>query len=324
MEKTGRYTSLVVCAGAGGMAQGLERAGFDPVLTLDNRKEACDTLRFNRPDWHVLQMELQDFDPIEQGIPEIDLLAAGLPRLRGSASASRVVDPETDFDLVKATVWLSHAVRPRAILLDNVPDLVTADVYAELRSFVQAELEHLGYRVGWHVVNAVDYGVPQDRKHGILIALPPHVFERFVIPPTVEPRRTVGEVLRESMRTGGWSRADEWAALANRPAPTLVGGSWDRGGADLGPTGSKRKWEQMGVDGGTVADAVPTIDFAWNPVGDRSERVRLTVAQAAILQGFPEDWRVAGLKTARYRLIANAMPPPLAHALGSAIADALG
>lgn len=324
MEVARRYTSLVVCAGAGGMAQGLERAGFDPVLLLDNRNEACDTLRLNRPGWHILQTDLRDFDPIEQGTPDVDLLAAGLPRLRGSAAAARALDPESDFELVKATVWLTHAVRPRAILLDNVPDLAAADVYAELRSFVQAELEHLGYRLGWYVVNASDYGVAQDRKHGILVALQRPFFDRFAIPPITVPRRTVGEVLRASMRMGGWNRADEWAALANRPAPTLVGGSWDRGGADLGPTGTKRSWEQMGVDGGTIADAVPGIDFAWNPIGDRSERVRLTVSQAAILQGFPEEWHVAGRKTAMYRQIANAMPPPLAQALGTAIADAFG
>jgi len=324
MEVAKRYSSMVVCAGAGGLALGLEKAGFDPVLLLDNRKEACETLRTNRPDWNVLHMDLQDFDPMDQGTPEVDLLAAGLPRLRGSAAAARDLDPDKDFELVKAAVWLTHAVRPRAVLLDNVPDFVTSAVYAELRSFVQAELEHLGYRLGWYVVNAVDYGVAQHRKHGILVALQRSAFDQFAIPPSIVPRRTVGEVLRESMRMSGWSRADEWAALANRPAPTLVGGSWDRGGADLGPTGTKRSWEEMGVDGGTISDAVPGVDFAWNPSGDRSERVRLTVAQAAILQGFPEEWYVAGRKTAMYRQIANAMPPPLAQALGTALVDAIG
>lgn len=319
-----RYTSLVLCAGCGGMAHGLEWAGFDPVLLLDNREVACESLRFNRPGWNVRQMDLRDFDPIEEGMPDVDLMAAGLPRLRGAAASARVTELENEFELVRAAVWLTHAVRPRGLLLDNVPDLVTADTYAELRSFVELELEHLGYRFGWFVVNAADHGVAQDRRHGILVALQQSLFDRFVVPSASSPRRSVGEVLRESMAMNGWVHADEWAALADKPAPTLVGGSWERGGADLGPTGTKRSWAKMGVDGGTVADSVPAIDFAWNPDGDRSELIRLTVSQTALLQGFPEGWRVAGLKTARYRQVANAMPPPLAHALGTAIASALG
>lgn len=122
-----------------------------------------------------------------------------------------------------------------------------------------------------------------------------------------------------SMARGGWRDADRWASRALGVAPTLVGGSDRRGGADLGPTGTKKAWARTGVDGGTVADAVPGPDFAWAPETGREGMVRITTEQAALLQGFPPDWRFAGKKAARCRQIGHASPPPVARALGPAI-----
>jgi DNA (cytosine-5)-methyltransferase 1 len=217
-----------------------------------------------------------------------------------------------------------HAVQPRALLIENVPDLVTKDAYAPIRDYIGKELTHLGYRYTWSVLNAADYGVPQDRKQGILVAFRGDKLSAFAEPAHVlTPPVTVGAALKDSMAARGWPQADTWAAYANRLAPTLVGGSWDRGGADLGPTGSKRAWAGIGVDGATVADQVPGPGFHWDPSLGRPGMVRLTVEQAAALQGFPRDWQFAGRKTARYRQVGHASPPPVGRALGSAIRAAL-
>ncbi|GAB2574053.1 DNA cytosine methyltransferase [Streptomyces capparidis] len=321
----GRYRSLELCAGAGGLALGLEQAGFDPVLLLDNRFVACETLRLNRPHWDVLEVDLLDFDPVDhQQVYDVDLVSAGLPRVKATAAVNRDRGSDRELEILKATVMLMHAVQPRALLIENVPDLVTKDAYAPIREFIAVELEHLGYGCRWFVLNAADYQVPQDRAQGILVAFKEGAVESFEIPPrTMELPITVGEALVESMAARGWAQASEWAAQADRIAPTLVGGSWERGGADLGPTGSKRAWARMGVDGATVADEVPGPDFHWDPSLGRAGMMPLTVEQAALLQGFPQDWRFAGRKTARYRQVGHASPPPVGHALGMAIRAAL-
>jgi DNA (cytosine-5)-methyltransferase 1 len=321
----GRRSSLEVCAGGGGLALGLEEAGFDPVLLLDKRPIACETLRTNRPDWDVREMDLLDFDPVEhQQTYDVDLLSAGLPRVQATATVKRARGSHLELELLKATILLMHGVQPRALLVENVPDLVTKDAYAPIREFVGTELDHLGYRHRWFVVNAADYGVPQDRKQGVLVALKGEAMGAFEEPPrSLEPPITVGVVLEESMAARGWTGAAEWAAQANRLAPTLVGGSWERGGADLGPSGTKGAWARMGVDGGTVADHVPGADFDWDPNLGRRGMVALTVEQAARLQGFPTDWQFAGRKTARYRQIGDASPPPVGRALGLAVRAAL-
>ncbi|MFC9961355.1 DNA cytosine methyltransferase [Streptomyces nigra] len=320
-----RLRSLEICAGAGGLALGLERAGFDPVLLLDNRPVACETLLVNRPQWDVRVVDLMAFDPAEeQQVYDVDLLAGGLPRVKGTAAVNRSRGSAIELGLFKAAIELAYGVQPRAVLVENVPDVVTKDAYAPLRDFVTQELGHLGYMHAWFVLNAADYGVPQDREVGVLIAFKGDALGRFRIPERLlEPPLTVGMALGESMAASGWDGAAEWATQADRLAPTIVGGSWERGGPDLGMTGSKRAWARMGVDGGTIADAVPGPDFHWDPALGREGMMALTVEQVALLQGFTDDWKIMGRKTARYRQVGNATPPPLAEALGLSIRAAL-
>ncbi|GHE77541.1 cytosine-specific methyltransferase [Streptomyces longispororuber] len=313
-----------VCSGGGGLALGLEQAGFAPVLLLDSNPIACQTLMTNRPTWNVLQMDLLEFNPVDhQETYDVDLLSAGLPRVKSSATAKRI-ETGAELRLLQATVYLAHAVQPRALLIENVPGLVDSDAFDEVRVFIQQELEHLGYGFHWFILNAQDFGVPQDRKQGVLVALKNQFFGKFQQPmPTVTRHTTVGEALHPSMSARGWAGADDWAAQADQVAPTLVGGSDKRGGADLGLTGSKKAWARMGVNGGALADEVPGPDGVQESDKSGSPLKKLTVDQAAVLQSFPMDWIFAGKKTARYRQIGHASPPPVGKALGSAIADAL-
>jgi DNA (cytosine-5)-methyltransferase 1 len=117
------------------------------------------------------------------------------------------------------------------------------------------------------------------------------------------------------MAAGGWQGAGEWAARADRIAPTLVGGSKKHGGPDLGPTRARREWATLGVDGLGIADVPPAPDFEGMP--------KLTVRMAATIQGFPESWEFAGRKTHSYRQVGNAFPPPVAEAVAAAISAAL-
>lgn len=123
----------------------------------------------------------------------------------------------------------------------------------------------------------------------------------------------MGELLRDAMAANGWEATDAWAERARSIAPTLVGGSKKHGGADLGPTRARKAWAALGVDGAGVVDEAP--GFVGMP--------RLTVGMAALVQGFPAGWRFSGRKTAAYRQVGNAFPPPVDKAVGTAIREAL-
>jgi len=135
--------------------------------------------------------------------------------------------------------------------------------------------------------------------------------------PAAEPPPTVGDVLDDLMRSRGWPGADAWRAGAQRIAPTIVGGSKKHGGPDLGPTRARQAWAVLGVNGLGLADSGPGPDF---PV---DQKPKLTVRMVARLQGFPDDWEFSGRKTAAYRQVGNAFPPPVARALGDSIRAAL-
>ncbi|MQY04597.1 DNA cytosine methyltransferase [Actinomadura macrotermitis] len=316
-----KFSSLEICAGAGGQAIGLAQAGFEPVMLIDNDPHACSTLRANRTDWDVRQLDLLEFVGADHPqVLDVDLLAGGLPRPPYSAADSR--------NPLHAAVWLATEVRPRAIMLENVPALAKSGTFAETRSFAEAELADCGYVCRWNVLDAQDFGVPQRREHGVLVAMRPDDMARFAWPePTAENAPTVGEVLWSSMASRGWAGAAEWRHMADEVAPTIIGGSKLRGGADLGPTRTKSIWARMGVNGGSIGDDVPGPEFVLrrndeDPT-DRKGLPKLTVSQVALLQGFPEKWTLCGGKTARYRQVGHAMPPPLARALGERLARAL-
>ncbi|GGT91286.1 DNA cytosine methyltransferase [Streptomyces lateritius] len=313
-----RFTSLEICAGAGAQALGLEQAGFDPLLLIDSKADACFTIDLNRPAWDVVCMDIVDFHPsMRPDISGVDLLSGGLPRVRSPATAARSEDLE-EFRVLRAAIDLVHSIRPKSVLLENVPDLVMSPSFEADRAWIEESLQSAGYRSTWRVLNASDFGVPQNRSSGFLVAMQEPYFSRFSWPEAHgTPPPTVGNALGPSMASRGWPGGEQWMKKADRIAPALVGGSDRRGGADLGPTGSKKAWAALGVNGNSLGDEPPGPDF---PVGDHP---KLTVEQAAKIQSFPTGWRFAGGKTSRYRQIGHAMPPPLATAVGHALASAL-
>jgi|HigsolmetaAR201D_1030396.scaffolds.fasta_scaffold00994_9 DNA (cytosine-5)-methyltransferase 1 len=318
----GRFTSLEIGAGVGGQALGLERAGFDSVVLIDNDAHACATLRANRPHWRVLEMDFKEFVGAEHGVTTVDLLSGGLPSTPYTV-AGKQEGTKDRRDLLKAAICLAIELQPRAILLETTPALLSKQFVA-VRDDVEAELKHLGYQWEWKVLDAQHFGVPQTRRSCLLVAMRPADFARFSWPePTHEQGRPVGEVLRDSMASRGWPDVDRWVRLANRVAPTIVGGSKNHGGADLGPTRSKRQWQALGVNGHGIADDVPDENFALRPELGHHGLPKLTVPQVMKLQGLPDDWYVSGRKTARYKQVAQALPPQLAEAVGRRIAVAL-
>ena len=321
-----RLTSLEICAGVGGQALGLERAGFDPVMLIDEDPHSCSTLRKNRPGWDVAQMDLREFVASEHPKTlDVDLLSGGVPCTPYTVAGRRHGAADSR-DLFTAAIWLVHEVRPRAVMIENVPRLLQDEKFHGPREFARAELRHLGYEVAWEILHAQDYGVPQRRPHAVLVAMAPDDLARFQWPQAEdEPPLTVGETLGSSMAEKGWRGACTWAEAANSIAPTIVGGSKKHGGADLGPTGTKRAWAELGVNGASLADGPPEADFVlrWGVGKDGREGLpKLTTEQVALLQSFPEDWSISGGKTARYRQLAQGYPPPVAEAVGRSIAAA--
>jgi len=307
-----KLTSVEICAGAGGQAIGLERAGFDHVALVEIEKQFCDTLRLNRPEWNVIQADLNGFSAKQYH--GIDLLAGGVP-CPPFSMAGKQLGHLDERDLFPAALRLVKETNPRAVMLENVRGLLSPK-FDDYRNKITAQLENMGYIVHWQLLHSAHFGVPQLRPRTLMVALKEEHADHFVWPKG-QPDEivTVAEALYGEMASRGWKGVDEWAKLATKVAPTLVGGSKKHGGADLGPTRAKLAWSLLGVDGKGVADEAPHADFEGVP--------RLTVPMAALIQGFPKEWKISGRKTSAYKQVGNAFPPPVAEAVGRAIRQAI-
>lgn len=326
-----------MCAGAGGQALGLHNAGFIHSVLVELDHHACETLRLNNHQlqlgWgEILETDLKQFAEQEAGryFGQIELVAGGVP-CPPFSKAGQQLGPDDERDLFPTALKIVAAVRPYAVMLENVSGLLDQkfDAY---RHQLEAELLRLGYESRWKLLQAADFGVPQLRPRVILVAMPARLMKHFQWPePTVSTPVSVGEALFDLMAARGWPGADAWKDKACSIAPTLVGGSKKHGGPDLGPTRAKRQWQALGVNGHRVGDPdeLPSPDFVGVLGRDGSIRPGfehmplLNVRMAARIQGFPDHWQFFGSKTHAYRQVGNAFPPPVAEAVGKQIMKAL-
>jgi len=307
-----RLNSIEICAGAGGQALGLEYAGFNHEALIEIDHHACQTLRYNRPNWNVMEMDLKNFSATNY--ENIDLLAGGVPCPPFSVAGNQLGEND-ERNLFPEVIRLTSECRPKAIMIENVKGLLDSK-FDSYRDFISSSITKLGYTCEWKLLNACDFGVSQLRPRTIFVALRNEYAEYFEWPnPSILSPPTVGELLLELMESNGWKKAKEWSIKADSIAPTLVGGSKKHGGPDLGPTRSKKAWAFLGVDGSGIANEPPTIEFEGMP--------KLTVNMTALLQGFPDNWVFVGKKTPSYRQVGNAFPPPVAKAVGESIKRAL-
>ena len=301
-------TCVEICAGAGGQALGLERAGFEPEALVEIDKPCCDTLRYNRPRWNVIEGDLKVFD--SSRYRGIDLFAGGVP-CPPFSKAGKQLGENDERDLFPEALRLVDECKPKAVMLENVRGFLDA-VFDDYRRDLKNLLKQMGYITDWRLLNASEFGVSQLRPRVAIVAVRKNLSEHFSWPePLKQNPKTVGELLFEQMVVNGWRGAKQWSKQADAIAPTIVGGSKKHGGPDLGPTRAKRAWATLGVDGMGIADDAPDKNFVGMP--------RLTVPMVARLQGFPDKWQFTGKKTPAYRQVGNAFPPPVAYAVAAEI-----
>ena len=117
------FTSVEICAGAGGQAIGLDQAGFEHLALVELEHLACQTLRYNKPEWNIIEKDVRNFSAAKyQGI---DLLAGGVPCPPFSI-AGKQLGKDDERDLFPEALRLVRECSPKAVMLENVKGILSA------------------------------------------------------------------------------------------------------------------------------------------------------------------------------------------------------
>jgi len=319
-------TAIDLFSGAGGLTLGLRQAHFKVVGAVEIDDLAAETYRTNFPGVRLWEMDIRELT-VARVLRELRLrrgqldLLAGCPPCQGfstlrSLNGHRAVDDDRN-DLVLQFDRFVRGLRPRAVMLENVPGLATDLRLADL----VASLKAMGYTVTTGVLDASKFGVPQRRRRMILMA-----GKRGSIPLAAEAatRSTVRDVIGGLAAAG--SSGDPLHDLPEKRMPKIAalisripkdGGSRSDLGEEDQLECHKRSDGFHDVYGRmSWSDVAPTITSGCvnpskgrflHPQHDRT----ITLREAALLQGFPAEHQFA-LRRGKYavaEMIGNALPP---------------
>ena len=325
-------TAIDLFSGPGGLAIGMKRAGISPVMGVEFNKDAVATYRTHTDSDHRFEdIRAIDFTPY-QG--RIDVVYGGPPCQPFSMGGVRQGHND-ERDMVPQFVRAVSQVQPAAFLMENVPGLITTK-YRSYFDWMLQELESIGFSVAWRVVSAADFGVPQSRKRVIVVGMR---HQEFLFP---APSHGEGAGLHPYIASSAILGAEPLGEPAKSPvvfAPRVSlrpnpyhGHIYKGGGRPIDPNapcqtiyasagGNKTHW----VD---VEGIVPGYHAHLKAGGTPREGVvpgarRLSVEESSLLQTFPDDLVFQGSRSSQYTQVGDAVPPLLAEALGTALAQQL-
>lgn len=327
------YTLVELFAGAGGLALGLEQAGFKSVLLNEKDKYACQTLRANRPDWNVIEDDITNVD-FSHLKGQVDLLTGGFPCQPFSYAGKQLGFEDLRGTLVFEMARAIKEIQPKVFLAENVKGLTENDGGRTLKTIIHV-LEELGYTiVEQDVYKAIFYKVPQKRERLIIIGVRNDLAAeaKFVKPSPYYRLLTVKDALQAGELFDSAVPESVGQAYPKRKAEIMAhvpeGGYWRDLPIDLqkeymlgsfylggGKTGMARRlsWNE------------PSLTLTCAPAQKQTERCHpsehrpLTTREYARIQTFPDNWQFEGSASQVYKQIGNAVPVNLALAVGKAL-----
>ncbi len=327
------YNSIELFAGAGGLALGLEEAGFKHVLLNELDKSACATLRHNRPNWNVIEGDIRkvDFTAYKNSI---DLLTGGFP-----CQAFSYAGKKLGFEDIRGTMFFEFAralkeIQPKIFLAENVKGLLSHDDGKTLKT-IKNIINELGYElVEDNVYKAIFYKVPQKRERLILVGVRKDLVEKAVFTPPSPYKRIL--TVKDALKKGVLFESDVPISVGQKYPERKKeifdhvpeGGYW----RDL-PLDLQKEYMQASfyLGGGKTGMArrlswnEPSLTLTCAPAQKQTERCHptesrpLTVREYARIQTFPDNWIFQGSMSAQYKQIGNAVPVNLSLALGKAL-----
>jgi len=327
------YKLVELFAGGGGLALGMEQAGFESVLLNELDKHACSTLRHNRPDWNVVEGDISKVDFTK--IKEVDVLTGGFP-----CQAFSYAGKSLGFEDTRGTLFFEMAraikeTQPKMFMAENVRALLTHENGRTLET-IKNVIDELGYvLVEPKVIKALFYKVPQKRERLILVGIRkdlankakfkwPSPYKRVM---TLTDAFNKGELFETDVEVSPGQKYPKRKEEIMNMVPQ--GGYW----RDIKDIDVRKEYMQKSfyLGGGKTGMArrlsmnEPSLTLTTSPAQKQTERCHpietrpLQSKEYARIQTFPDNWEFQGPLTAIYKQIGNAVPVNMAAALGRSL-----
>lgn len=327
-----KYRDVELFAGAGGLALGLEKAGFEAVALNEIDHTACETLRSNRKNWNVFEEDvvaLADKDcceifNIKKG--ELDLLSGGYPCQSFSYAGNKGGLSDVRGTMFSYYAKILEQLMPKMFLAENVRGLVTHDGGKTIAKMIEV-FTNIGYKVQYKIMNAWHYGVGQKRERVAIVGIRNNLSDKlnYKFPEPHDYKPVLRDVLKDVPKSIGAKYLEKkvkvfelvppggcWRSLPLEIQKEYLAGSFHLGG---GKTGIARKisWDE------------PSLTLTCSPSQKQTDRCHpdevrpFTVREYARIQSFPDEWQFSGSLNNQYKQIGNAVPVEFAKEIGRSI-----
>jgi DNA (cytosine-5)-methyltransferase 1 len=331
-----QFNTIELFAGAGGLALGLEKAGFNTIGLIEFDKDAANTLKKNRPEWNVINddianissLDLEAFFNIKKY--DLDLLSGGAPCQAFSYAGKRLGLDDARGTLFYHYAVFLHKLQPKTFLFENVRGLLTHDhgrTYQTILDIFTTE----GYTVQTEIMNAWDYGVAQKRERLIMIGVRNDLVDKILIDPPQphEYKPILRDILKDVPPSEGAQYSSYKKELFRLVPP---GGYWRDIPEDVAKLYMKSCWYMEGGRTGILRRLSldePSLTVLTSPSQKQTDRCHpleerpFTIRENARCQCFPDDWIFSGSVGQQYKQVGNAVPVNLAYEIAKKIYEGL-
>lgn len=331
-----KFTVIELFAGAGGLALGIEKAGFETIALNEIDKDASNTLKKNRPQWNVINDDIANISSkdllsmfnLKEG--ELDMLSGGAPCQAFSYAGKRLGLEDARGTLFYHYALFLKKLQPKTFLFENVRGLLTHDSGRTYKTIIKV-FEETGYTIQKQILNAWDYGNAQKRERLITIGIRNDLVDKIKIsfPEKHEYKPVLRDILKDVPDSLGVQYSDYKRKIFELVPP---GGYWRDIPEEIAKEYMKSCWNMGGGRTGILRRLSldePSLAVLTSPSQKQTDRCHplearpFNIRENARIQSFPDEWQFCGSIGSQYKQIGNAVPVNLAYDVAKEIKKGL-